>query len=228
MADIAAAVPSSVAVLQAYGIDFCCGGRRAIGEVCRDHGLVFNDVSEAIDASTRTLTAANRDWRCAPLHALVDHIVSTYHVRLRQDLPRLEALASKARRAHEANAPHLVHVEELLGELSADLSGHMRKEEQVLFPAIRALEAGDARQSRWLAAPVTVMEQEHERAGALLTELRRTTDGYVAPEWACTTLKALYQGLEELERSMHVHVHLENNVLFPRAMEAAESLQPAR
>jgi regulator of cell morphogenesis and NO signaling len=97
----------------------------------------------------------------------------------------------------------------------------MRKEEYVLFPAIRAIEAGGAGLPVPLSAPIAVMEQEHDRAGSLLSELRAITDGYVAPDWACATFRALYTGLADLEAAMHVHVHLENNVLFPRALDLA-------
>jgi len=108
-----------------------------------------------------------------------------------------------------------------VAELSADLQSHMRKEEAILFPAIDAAALGDGGGHVPLPAPIMVMEDEHEHAGALLTELRTITDGYAPPEWACTTFRALYNGLSELESAMHVHVHLENNILFPRALSLA-------
>jgi regulator of cell morphogenesis and NO signaling len=226
VAEIAAAVPSSVRLFQRHGVDFCCGGNRAIGSVCEEHGLSFVEVAAAIEASAAA-TAPDRDWTGEPLHALIEHIVTTYHDRLREELPRLEHMAVKVSDVHGAKAPRLRQVQDVIGELSADLHDHMRKEERVLFPAICAIDSGTAQGSTWISAPIGVMEQEHDRAGELLAELRRLTEGYVAPEWGCQTLRALYHGLEELEASMHVHVHLENNVLFPRALKLAESAAAA-
>lgn len=218
VAEIATAVPSSVRVFQRFGIDFCCGGKTSLGVVCEEQGLSFAEVATAIEASSAT-PAEERDWTAAPLGALIDHIVSTYHDGLREKLPRLEAMATKVAGVHAAKAPLLAHIQDIVGELSADLRDHMQKEERVLFPAMRAFEGGVGRHDGWIAAPITVMEQEHDRAGELLSELRRLSGDYLAPEWGCNTLRALYQGLAELEASMHVHVHLENNVLFPRALK---------
>jgi regulator of cell morphogenesis and NO signaling len=220
VAEIATAVPASVAVFHAHGIDFCCGGKRALGDVCRDQGVAFTELTRAIDAAASQTLPDHRDWQHAPLPALIDHIIETYHDRLRQDLPRLQAFAEKARHAHGSKTASFDRLAEILNELSADLLDHMRKEETVLFPAIRLLEAGDARQGTWISAPVSILEEEHDRAGDLLAQLRLTTDGYVPPEWACATVRALYQGLAQLEHEMHVHVHLENNILFARAVRS--------
>jgi regulator of cell morphogenesis and NO signaling len=137
---------------------------------------------------------------------------------LREELPRLETMATRVARVHGPKSPAVLdRIESVVHELSADLIAHMRKEEAVLFPAIRALEEG-----RGTTCPVAqaarVMETEHDRAGELLADLRKTTKSYTPPDWACATARALYQGLAELESEMHVHVHLENNILFPRAL----------
>lgn len=218
---IAAAVPSSVRVFERYGVDFCCGGKRPLGDVCQEQGLSFADIAGAIEASAAERRDDERDWTQEPLGALIDHILMTYHAPLREELPRLEAMASKVAGVHGSKVDFLAQLVDIVGELSADLNDHMHKEETVLFPAIRALDEGHGRNGGWISAPIAVMEQEHDRAGELLAELRRLTGQYVAPAWACETFRALYCGLEELEASMHVHVHLENNVLFPRALRAA-------
>jgi regulator of cell morphogenesis and NO signaling len=226
VADIAAALPSSVRLFQQHGIDFCCGGKRPFGVVCEEQGLSFTDLARAIEASAAAPAGDRREWRGEPLHAIIDHIVSTYHEPLRTELPRLQSMASRVLRVHEKKAPHLLaRIDTIVTDLSLDLNQHMGKEESVLFPAIRALEAdGRPGSAPRLAAPVNVLEQEHDRVGALLAELRKITDDYVAPAWACRTFQALYHGLEDLEASMHVHVHLENNVLFPRALRAQSSM----
>jgi len=217
VADIASSHPSSVRVFQQHGIDFCCGGKTALAVACQEVGVPFADVVGAIEASTQN-QPDDRDWNAEPLHALIDHIVATYHDPLREELPRLESMAAKVSRVHGGKAPHLARLEAIVSELSADLRSHMRKEEMVLFPSIRTIERGQGQLSLSLATPIGVMEAEHDRAGALLAELRTITDGYVAPEWACETFRALYHGLSELESAMHVHVHLENNILFPRTL----------
>lgn len=221
VADIAAEIPPSVRVFQRHGVDFCCGGKRPLAVVCDDLGLSFDEIAREIEASAAAPRASDRDWSTAPLRELTEHIVTTYHESLRQEMPRLEAMATRVARVHGLKAPRVLdRLDHIVGELSADLNEHMRKEELVLFPAIRAIEDG-RRPDVPLAAPITVMEDEHDRAGALLAELRILTDDYVAPEWACATARALYAGLAELEAAMHVHVHLENNVLFPRALALA-------
>jgi regulator of cell morphogenesis and NO signaling len=217
VADVASTLPSSVRVFQRYGIDFCCGGKTALAAACQATGVSYAALVDAIEASAQQPAADVRDWSREPLHALADHIVATYHEPLREELPRLEAMAAKVHRVHGSKEPHLARVDAIVSALSADLQVHMRKEEAVLFPAIRSVEAG-GRTALPISAPITVMEAEHDHAGALLTELRSITDGYVAPEWACQTFRALYHGLADLEAAMHVHVHLENNVLFPRAL----------
>jgi regulator of cell morphogenesis and NO signaling len=218
VADVASALPSSVRVFQRYGIDFCCGGKTALAAACQAQGVSYTQLVDAIQAAARQPAADARDWNREPLQALVDYIVATYHEPLREELPRLEAMAAKVHRVHGSKAQYLTRLDAIVSELSADLRSHMRKEEAVLFPAIRTVEAGGGRTPIPISAPITVMEAEHDHAGALLSELRTITDGYVAPEWACQTFRALYHGLAELEAAMHVHVHLENNVLFPRAV----------
>jgi regulator of cell morphogenesis and NO signaling len=217
VAEIASTLPSSVRVFQRHGIDFCCGGKMPLALACKEQGVPLAEIVDAIEASAHTDVADPRDWNSEPLAALIDHIIATYHDPLREELPRLDSMAIKVSRVHGMKAPHLTRLAAIVAELSVDLQLHMRKEELVLFPAIRTLEASAQRDLR-LEGPITVMEHEHDDAGVLLSELRTITDGYAAPEWACETFRALYHGLSELEAAMHVHVHLENNILFPRAL----------
>jgi regulator of cell morphogenesis and NO signaling len=221
VADIASAIPSSVRVFQRHGIDFCCGGKTPLAMACQEHGVLLGDVVKAIEASALGAQPDQRDWNTEPLHILIDHIITTYHDSLREELPRLESMATKVLRVHGGKAARLARLDGIVAELSAELRSHMRKEELVLFPAIRAIEEGQAPAGVRIDAPITVMEHEHDQAGTLLSELRAITDGYVPPVWACETFRALYHGLSELETAMHLHVHLENNVLFPRALVLA-------
>jgi regulator of cell morphogenesis and NO signaling len=217
ISEIAGALPSSVRVFQRHGIDFCCGGKRPIGAVCAEKGLSFPVLAQEIQSSVADSGEADRDRSQEPLADLIAHIVTRYHDRLRDELPVLETLAAKVARVHGGKAPHLARVETIVTELSADLHSHMQKEEVVLFPTIAAIEA-KVRPAMPISAPIAVMEHEHDHAGQLLAELRRITRGYDLPDWACTTFRALYGGLAAVEADMHVHVHLENNILFPRAL----------
>jgi regulator of cell morphogenesis and NO signaling len=219
IADIAAALPSSVRVFQRHRIDFCCGGRKPIGQVCRERDLMFDSVAAEIERAAER-PSSDRDWSGEPLGTLIGHIVATFHGPLREELPRLEAMAAKVAKVHGGREPRLIRVAAIVAELSADLQAHMQKEELVLFPAIEMLAAG-AGAPLHIDAPIEVMEHEHDHAGALIAALRETTGEYNPAEWACATMRALYHGLEELEGAMHVHVHLENNVLFPRARRLA-------
>jgi regulator of cell morphogenesis and NO signaling len=222
IADIATALPTSVRVFQRHGIDFCCGGQRPIGAACREHGLDFAEIAGAIEASRGTDDSDTRDWSREPPGALIAHIVTVYHQPLREELPRLQTMAAKVARVHGFKAPHLARLDAIVAELSGDLLTHMQKEEMVLFPAIDALAREAAGRPFPIGAPIAVMEREHDHAGSLLEELRAITGGYQVPDWGCATMRALYHGLADLEAAMHVHVHLENNVLFPRALGLLE------
>lgn len=221
--EIAAEYPATVRVFQRHGIDFCCGGKRPVRVACEEQGVSFEELEKELDSAAAAAAAEGRDWTHAPLHELIDHIVSTYHAALREDLPRLEAMASKAASVHAAKSANFARIHDVLGELSAELNEHMWKEEMILFRAIRAIEAGALTSGMVISAPISVMEHEHDHAAHLLLNLRELSDDYVVPEWGCGTVHALYQGLAELESAMHVHVHLENNILFPRALQLAST-----
>lgn len=221
VAEIASTLPASVRLFQRHGIDFCCGGKTPLAVACEQQGLSFPDVARDIEALETAPAPENRDWAKEPLPALIDHILATYHAPLGEELRRLESMASRVANVHGSRASFLHTLEKTVLELSSELRGHMRKEELVLFPAIRSIVAGESAMP--VSAPIQVMQDEHDDAGALLADLRRLTGNYEAPEWACGTFRALYAGLAELESEMHMHVHLENNILFPRALGKARS-----
>ncbi len=223
VADVAAAVPAAVLVFERHQIDFCCGGKKTLRDACLEHGLPFQELASALETAAMAAAGDARDWAHEPLPVLIDYIVRTYHEGLRSEVPRLEIMAARVADAHSSRIPALRHVEEVLCELSAELNQHMWKEEHVLFPAIRAMVTGAADRQPWIAARIQVLEDEHDRAGELLAELRRATAGYLVSDWGCATLRAFYDGLARLEADMHVHVHLENNILFPRALESVRA-----
>jgi regulator of cell morphogenesis and NO signaling len=208
--DIAAHHPLATRVFARHGIDFCCAGGQALWQACAKRGLPPDRVVAEIGAELAGRNDAPSHWLAAPLPELVSHIVGTFHRPLREELPRLEMMARKVARVHADRDPEgrLPAIVATLVVLRADLEDHMAREEDVLFPALLAA-TGDA--------PVEPFVDEHESAGALLGRLRDLTEGYVPPADACNTWRALWAGLEALEAAMHEHVHLENNVLFPRA-----------
>jgi len=224
--DLAASLPASIRVFERHGLDFCCGGQKSLAAVCEEAGLSIDEVTDEIAAEAEAGACAGEtcDWATEPVPRLLDHIVSTYHASLREDLPRLQSLAAKVVAAHGTKTQVCAQVQAIVDSLATDLLAHMRKEEVVFFPAIRRLVAGQP-VGLPLQAPLAVMEAEHDHAGALLHQLRTITDGYVPPGWACPTVRALYAQLEQFERAMHVHVHLENNVVFPRAAALAGAVR---
>ena len=229
VADIATTAPGTIPVFQRHHIDFCCGGRTPLAEVCAERGLDAALLVTELNAAAGPVSA-ERSWQDAPLSDLIAHIQTRYHEHLREELPRLDAMVDKVVSRHGAHLPNvLLPLQATYKALQDELLSHMEKEDVVLFPAIVRLEAGgaagDVAAAASLAAPIAIMEAEHESAGEALATLRAVTAGYTPPEWACPTFRGLYFGLAQLESDMHVHVHLENHVLFPRAAQLAARLR---
>ena len=230
IADVATSNPATIKVFQRYGIDFCCGGKRPLGEVCEEKRLAFSDVRsslETVDAEPPELPAAD-----APLGEIVRFIVDHFHAELREELPRLGQMVAKVLSVHGERHPEVLpELEVTFRALREELEMHMMKEERILFPYIERIEEmserGGALQASpfgSIEAPIGAMEHEHEDAGRALARMRELTGGYVPPEGACNTFRGLYHGLEEFEKGMHEHVHLENNILFPRAARLEREL----
>ena len=208
--------PERARVFEEFNIDYCCGGKRTLGEACLRRGVDPEAVVQRLDILDASPHSLQTDWQAAPLSELCDHIVATHHQYLRRELPRLQALLAKIARVHGDRHPELTQLLCVFDTFQLDLSHHMDKEEQVLFPLIKQLAASSIPANRSMVAPIRVMEAEHDRAGAALAEMRRLTDGYQMPADGCTTYRVAFDALNQLEHDMHQHVHLENNVLFPR------------
>lgn len=210
---IATEYPLATRVFARHQIDFCCGGGQPLSSVCAKKGLDTATIVAEIEKEIAAAPADATRWDVEPLDALIDHILRTHHAFLVEEMPRLEAMARKVNEVHGHKMPEVFPalLNTYLG-LKAELEQHMMKEEQILFPMIQMGQGSMA------MGPVSVMEQEHENAGCALARLRELTNGYVAADGACNTWRALWAGLEALEADLHVHIHLENNILFPRAL----------
>ena len=213
LADLAVAHPAAARVFYANRLDFCCGGKRPFAEACRERGLDADAIFDEIRREESTADAGTR-WDLAPLPALVDHIVTHYHHRLRATLPHLVEMARRVEARHREKAACPLGLRALLEGVQQSTLDHLEKEEVILFPAI--VRGAGAR----LSGPVSVMELEHEHHKQDLLRIRALTTGLTPPADACTTWRALYKGLQQLEQELMEHIHLENNVLFPRALAA--------
>lgn len=225
--EIVAANPSWARVFERHGIDYCCGGARPLGEACSEKGLSVEELSRELAGANAP--APERDWRNAPLSELIDHIVGKHHSYLRAELPDIEHKINRVLEAHrERHGATVSELREVFGEMKAELTEHMMKEERILFPVIQRMEATAklAMPPGAIHQPIRVMEHEHASAGHALAEMRRLTSGFTPPEDACNTFRVLYRQLEELEGDLHTHIHLENNILFPRAAELERAIRP--
>lgn len=225
LSELAAASLAAVRILEQYGLDYCCAGARPLEDAAREKGLDAAALLEEIEKAQAS-PGAERDWRTAPLAELIEHILRTHHEYLKLNLPALSRRLARVAEVHgEKDPARLSAMTEVLGGLRAELEEHMHKEEVILFPFLEQYGRAAAQGLPMppvpfgtIANPIRVMEREHTSAGDALTRLRELTGGYRLPEWACDTVRALWRGLEELEQDLHMHIHLENNILFPRAI----------
>lgn len=223
LADIVTNHPDLARELERRSIDYCCGGRKTLAEACASLGI---DPAAAAAELSDVTTATPEPWADLGAAQLVDHIESTHHAYLHEELPRLWFLVDKVATVHGANHPELLDVRSTFAEMQAELDQHLAKEEQILFPAIRRLDSDPpaAFTGGSLENPISVMMLEHDAQGEFLTRLRDLTGGYATPADGCASYQALYAGLAQLEADTHTHVHKENNRLFPMVVELERQL----
>ncbi len=211
LADLAVSRPGATRVFLENGLDFCCGGRRPLAEACAEKGLDPQKILNAVAVADQDGGDLTR-WADRPIAELADFIVDHYHARLRTEIPELILLADKVEKVHAEKASCPRGLKALLHRMYAEVLDHLAKEENILFPLIRA------GRGRMAGGPIHVMEQEHEDHGQSLDRLRELTNNLTAPPEACPTWRALYLRLGRLADELMEHIHLENNVLFPRAL----------
>ena len=219
LAELITARPSLAAELERRGLDYCCGGARSLADACAERGLDGKVVADQL--SHLAVDESPAEWATLGLAELVDHLEQVHHQYLSTELVRAHALVDKVYSVHGQLHPELAEVQRLFVELQSDLEPHLIKEERVLFPMIRELASATVAPSfhcGTLSNPISVMLSEHDRVGELLAQLRVATNGYVVPADGCASYEACYRSLENIEADTHLHVHKENNVLFPRAL----------
>ena len=219
--------PAATRVLEKLGIDYCCGGNQSLEQACRAANLPIDQVLDSLEAAELATKpeGKDRDWQQEALADLVAHITSTHHKYTRSEIARLAPLLEKVRSVHGQNHPELQSIQTSFLGLADELTMHMMKEEVMLFPYIVRMEESVIEGQPILPPPfgtvqnpVSMMMHEHDSAGDALRAMRKASGGYAAPADACVSYQTLYRTLAEFEADLHQHIHLENNILFPRAI----------
>jgi regulator of cell morphogenesis and NO signaling len=233
--ELAADNPLSIRVFESWKIDYCCGGRTPIGDACAAAGKTIDQFIAALESAATTGDKDGTDWQKEKLAGVSTQICEIFHRVTREELATIAPIAAKVLGVHGERHAELAEVVALVSELTSDMLPHMLKEEQVLFPYVTALEAAEIEKRPaptpffgTVKNPVRMMMLEHDRVGELLASLRRVTGDYVAPADSCFSYRELYRRLAELETLTHEHIHVENNIYFPRAVALEEIAgQPA-
>ena len=230
--EVAIEMPQATRLFEKLKIDYCCGGDKPLGEACATAGVDVEKLARMLEEAGRVDAEGNGslDFQHASLTELITHILDKHHIYTKLEMSRLEALILKVIGVHGANHPELNGVGELFQQACADLTPHMFKEEQILFPYIIAMEQARTQHRPapfppfgTVKNPVRMMMTEHDAVGDILRELRALSSDYTVPADGCISYQTLYQALEAFEKDLHQHIHLENNILFPRAIEMEES-----
>lgn len=222
LSKIALSAPHATRVFAKYRMDFCCGGGTSLSDACIGKGLNSESVLAEIEAAAPLQRSVEAD---APLGEVVDHVLSTHHEFTRNIMAEIEKFSVRVAAVHGAQHPEMIVLRDLFAKFKAEMELHLMKEERVLFPYIRLLENGAEKDAPVcfsdVGGPIRMMLFEHENAGEDLRQMRETTSDYTLPPGACNTYRLLFHKLQELEEDVHLHMHIENNLLFPRAMELA-------
>ena len=229
--ELAVEVPNATRVFEKFGIDYCCGGKKSLDEACGAARLPVDDVIRALEAAAKPAASVPAyDLPAGSLAELIDHIVKTHHKFTRDEIARLQGLLQKVCSVHGQNHPELLAIRETFAGLGQELTLHLMKEENVLFPYIVRMEEAVLQNDPVLPPPfgtvqnpIRMMSQEHDGAGEALRSIRQASKEFSLPEDACISYRTLYQALQGFEADLHQHIHLENNILFPRAVEMEES-----
>ncbi|WP_462219183.1 iron-sulfur cluster repair di-iron protein [Ferruginibacter sp.] len=218
-------------IFKKYGLDFCCGGKKTVKQACAEKGLDVTKIEQELQQADKIPLSRPLPYGDWSLDFLSDYIVNTHHSYVNKNLPNIKAFAEKVMKVHGAQHPELVRINQLVQEIYAELTAHMAKEEKVLFPYIKELVAAnknttplDAPHFGSVQTPINMMEMEHELVGKNLEEIRILSSNYLLPQDACASYSLLYRLLDEFEEDLHLHIHLENNILFPKALQTEKEM----
>lgn len=209
----------TASVFEKYNLDFCCKGKRSLQNACDEKHLPTDVIAEEVDNVLKQETEVLIDFEKLSLSELVDYIVSTHHAYTKRELPQIFAYLQKVSSKHGDRHNELHGIFECFANLKEEMEAHMKKEELILFPKILELDNDRPRQGINIKVPISVMEDEHEFAGTCMEQIRLLSNNYTPPPDACTTYRLCFAALEAFEKDLHQHVHLENNILFPKAVE---------
>ena len=230
VAEIARSIPSAVRFFEKVGIDYCCGGTHSLEDACQKTGLDIPTVLSTLETLQETdrLSTVEKDWNSESLTELVSHIVENHHSVVQSEVPRMVELISKMCKAHGENRPEFLEIRDLVFSLQNELYSHLRKEEEILFPYVGQLEQATSKNTpvpsscfSTVKNPIRVMEQEHENAGEVLARIQ----SLLTDRTGCPTCLEFFKTFDEFEKDLHQHIHLENNILFPRTLELEASIQ---
>lgn len=214
----------NAAVFEKHGIDFCCGGKVTLSAACREKGIDPGVILREIEAARGTTLDRSHNYAAWDLPFLADYIINVHHAYLWENLPQIAAYAHKVARVHGANHPEVIEIASIFDRIAADMDNHLREEEEVLFPTIKKVEMmvirgdmPDAKDLETIRVSLERLIREHDEVGKSVHTIRHLSNNYALPSDACTTFMITYQKLKEFEDDLHKHVHLENNILFPKA-----------
>jgi regulator of cell morphogenesis and NO signaling len=222
--DYVAADYRTAKVFEKYGIDFCCGGKVPLSAVCMERGLDIDKVLLEVEAAKSEPIERSQNYAAWGLPFLADYIVNAHHGYLNENTSQIAIYTHKIAEVHGSNHPEVIEIATVFDKIATDMAAHLREEEEVLFPAIKRIDAArkagtepDADDLKVIKECLRKLDLEHDAIGDAVHEIRRLAQGYAIPDDVCTTFAVTYQKLNEFEDDLHKHVHLENNILFPKA-----------
>jgi regulator of cell morphogenesis and NO signaling len=234
LSEIVRKYPAAAALFEKYDMDYCCHGKQTVSEACEGDLTKFQKVEHALHRifENDLANTAAVHYEKMSVGELINHIVNKHHSYVKESMPDILAHLQKVASKHGGRYPEAIKILELFEEVKFEMEQHMVKEEHILFPRIKAIDETHRTKSHkthyddiFLSAPINIMETEHEKTGDALHQIREFTNNYLPPEDACTTHRLTYAELKEFEHNLHQHVHLENNVLFPKAIELQKEIE---
>jgi len=221
----------TAAVFSEYGIDFCCKGNRPLADVCEKNGIAVDEILEKLDIAVSKQVNPSIDYKSWPLDLLATYIEKTHHKYVESKLPVLKQYLAKLYKVHGERHPELLEINELFVAVANELAQHMKKEELILFPRIKKMVQHQENKTPLEPAhfgtvqnPISMMEHEHDNAGEIFRTIAKLTDNYTPPKDGCNTYQVTFAMLDEFEKDLHLHIHLENNILFPGALKLEKQL----